>query len=122
MHYLFHIATAHDYKACAKDEVSYTCASLKKAGFIHCSLAHQVPDVLNRLFHKQRDMACLVIDPLRLMAEVRYEDLYKENQKYPHVYGPINWDSILEVVEISQGNMIPPRLKLILEWNHGTSY
>lgn len=122
MHYLFHLATGKDYRTQAQSETIYEPAAMQSEGFIHCSLAHQLPDVILKHFPNHKDMVCLVIDPLRVAAPVRYEDLNNEGEKFPHIYGPINWDSILEVIELKSTREIPPRLKQVLAWNHSRGF
>ncbi|MFS4461214.1 DUF952 domain-containing protein [Bdellovibrio sp. HCB2-146] len=39
----------------------------------------------------------------RLKARVKYEDLYNLHELYPHIYGPVNLDSVLRVIPF------PPR-------------
>ncbi len=40
----------------------------------------------------------LVIDPTRLEAELVYEDLYESGIIFPHIYGPLNLDAVVNVL------------------------
>jgi uncharacterized protein (DUF952 family) len=41
----------------------------------------------------------LWIDPQRLLAPIRYEA--SEGEIFPHIYGPLNLDSVLRVCELA---------------------
>ncbi len=72
-------------------EGEYRHPSLEAEGFIHCSLAEQVPGTLEKFFPSREGLVLLEIDPLRLRSELRYEN------GYPHVHGPLNADAVVAV-------------------------
>ena len=85
-----------DAQACAE----YSADSLAGQGFIHCSKLGQVMRVANSFYTGQHGLVLLVIDPMRLSSELRWEpgaDLVTE--LFPHIYGPINLDAVLQVVD-----------------------
>ena len=45
----------------------------------------------------------LVIDPGRLDAEVRYEDVPGAELPFPHIYGPLNTGAVLAAVPFAPG-------------------
>lgn len=94
---ILHITPATEWEK-AKKQGAYTAPSLDKAGFIHCSLNHQIPPVANYNFKGQRGLLILVIDESKLNSKVKYEDLYNEGQDYPHIYGPLNLDAVVKTV------------------------
>jgi uncharacterized protein (DUF952 family) len=67
-------------------------------GFIHCSNGHQVVWVANQRFRGRTDLVLLHIDPTRLGAQVRYENLEGGEELFPHVYGPIPVTAVVDVV------------------------
>ncbi|HFK1783589.1 MULTISPECIES: DUF952 domain-containing protein [Bacillus cereus group] len=75
--------------------------SLIEEGFIHCSLLDQALKVAEKYFKHEEDVLLLTIDPALLKAEVKYE-LASNGQEYPHVYGVINVEAIVEVVPFSK--------------------
>jgi uncharacterized protein (DUF952 family) len=75
----------------------YAADSLAKEGFIHCSEPHQVVWVANQRFRGRLDLVLLHIDPGRLEAEVRYENLEGGPQLFPHVYGAIPVSAVVSV-------------------------
>jgi uncharacterized protein (DUF952 family) len=82
----------------------YTAESLVKEGFIHCSKTGQVIRVANLIYSGQSGLVLLVIDPGRLTSELRWEpgtDLASE--LFPHVYGPINPEAVVRVVDFAPG-------------------
>jgi uncharacterized protein (DUF952 family) len=83
----------------------YTAESLEQAGFIHCSNAGQVLRVAGLLYSGQSGLVLLVIDPDRLTSELHWEpgtDLASE--LFPHVYGPINPEAVVRVVDFIPGS------------------
>lgn len=76
----------------------YLDPSLNDEGFIHCSFLDQLLGPANALFRGRYGLVVLVIDPSRLGAEVVVEDSYDSGTAYPHVYGPIEHDAVVDVV------------------------
>ena len=79
------------------DTSPYAPPSLEAEGFVHCSTPAQVAGTARLLFAGNDDLLLLVIDPRRLDAPVRHEDLYGIGQGFPHVYGPVPRAAIVEV-------------------------
>jgi uncharacterized protein (DUF952 family) len=90
---LFHLTSTAAW-AQARAAGLYEGDTLKTEGFIHCSLAHQVVEVANRLFRGRTDLVLLTIDEDAVGPEVRYENLEGGAEQYPHIYGPLNLDAI----------------------------
>jgi uncharacterized protein (DUF952 family) len=95
---ILHITQRSVWEAAAT-QGAYTADSLASEGFIHCSTAAQVLDTADLFYHGQPDLVLLVIDPARLAAELVYEDLYGKGQAFPHIYGPLNLDAVVGVVD-----------------------
>ena len=87
-------------------------ASLKEEGFIHCSLLDQALKVAQKHFSNEEDVLLLSINPSLVKAEIKYE-LASNGQEYPHVYGVINIESIVEIVPFPKedGEFILPELQ-----------
>lgn len=97
---IYHITTKADWEA-ARMEGSYSADSLIREGFIHCSTAGQVEATANRFFHGRMDLVLLHIDELKVGAEIVYENLEGGSTQFPHVYGPLPLDSVLQAKNIS---------------------
>ena len=102
MSLIFHITPAADWDE-AKRRGAYAADSLSSEGFIHCSDRHQVIEVANRLFRGRRDLLLLTIDRERLSPDVRYENLEGGSELYPHVYGAIAVDAVVDVAVLTPG-------------------
>lgn len=100
---------------------AYHADSLSTEGFIHCSTSSQIADVANAFYHGQHGLILLVIDPVRLEAECKWEPPAepepahaREGDLFPHVYGPINLDAVVEIIpfEPAEGGAfsLPPSL------------
>jgi uncharacterized protein (DUF952 family) len=85
--------------------------SLESEGFIHCSTVEQFLIPANERFHGRHDLVLLVIAVDRLAASVVYEDCYQSGHLFPHVYGPIDRDAVVAVVDFpcrDDGSFIEP--------------
>jgi len=82
----------------AKSDGKYLGDTLSSQGFIHCSTPNQIIKVANALFKGQKELVLLCIDSAKVKAEIRYESI-EGNEKYPHIYGPLNIDSVIKVLD-----------------------
>jgi len=74
--------------------------SLDTEGFIHCSTVDQFLIPANERFVGRNDLVLLVIDTDRLEREPIYEDCYESGTRFPHVYGPIPMEAVIDVVDL----------------------
>ena len=95
---LLHIAHRDEW-AQALELGRYEAESLAGDGFIHCSTAAQVLIPANQIYRGQSDLVLLCMDPALITAPIVYEDCYESGHEFPHVYGPINLEAVLQVLE-----------------------
>lgn len=93
MNNILHIATLKDWED-AQNTGEYIVESLEKQGFIHCSKPEQVIDVANFLFKGREDLILLSINPDKVKSEIRFEASIGTEEKYPHIYGPLNLNAV----------------------------
>jgi uncharacterized protein (DUF952 family) len=84
-----HITTAEAWQA-AQTGGSYRGDTLETEGFIHCSEPHQVAGVAESFYKGRTGLVLLSIDPARVKSEIKYEC------GFPHVYGPLNLDAVVD--------------------------
>lgn len=77
----------------------YEHESLSKEGFIHCSSPQQVLKIANSLYKGQENLLLLLIDERKVKPEIKWEDLYDLKELYPHIYGVLNMDSVINIYE-----------------------
>ena len=77
--------------------------SLADAGFIHCSFAHQVQAIADLVYNGRDDVVLLEIDPSRVQAEVRVENLAGGKETFPHIYGPLPIHAVAQANDLSLG-------------------
>ena len=99
MSLIYHVTTEREWEE-AKRNGFYIAPSLETEGFIHCSEASQVKGVLERYYSGKTELVKLVIDPQMLTSELKYELAPSVNQNFPHVYGPINLEAVINVEKI----------------------
>jgi len=104
---IYHIAVRADWERALIDGV-YTRSSVDKTlaeeGFIHASQESQVARTANKFYrHVPGPLVLLVIDPGRLDAELRYEDVPGAELPFPHIYGPLNVGAVLAAVPLAPG-------------------
>ncbi len=95
----------------AVESGSYQPPSLMSAGFVHCSTPQQVVGVANSNFRGKTGLVLLCIDPARLKAPVKYENLEGGTSLFPHIYGPLNPDAVVEILDFapqSDGTFLLP--------------
>ena len=106
MSFIYHIATAPDW-ARAQADGEYTTSTrgrtLAQEGFIHASAAHQVAAVANLFYHGVPDLLVLIIEPDRVRAEIRLEQVAGSDEPFPHVYGPLNADAVVTTRRLEPG-------------------
>jgi uncharacterized protein (DUF952 family) len=97
---IFHVTTAAEW-ATAQQNGAYTTPSLQAEGFIHCSADDsQVDGVLQRYFAGKTNLVKLVIDTDKLKSRFIYEWSPSTADTFPHVYGPINTEAVIDVAPI----------------------
>jgi uncharacterized protein (DUF952 family) len=79
----------------------YRAASLESEGFIHCSHENQVERIANQFYAQEKDLQVLVIDAGKLTSPLRDEDP-GSGERFPHVYGPITQDAVIEVRKMTR--------------------
>jgi len=97
---IYHVTSKNEWEL-AKQNGFFEAPSLKLEGFIHCSQAQQVQGVLERYYKGKTDLVKLVIDTTKLVHELKYEVAPSVNEEFPHVFGTINLDAVIDVVEIN---------------------
>ena len=92
----------------ARERGDYRAESLETEGFIHCSTDSQVLPVAEKFYLGQRGLLLLVIEPELLASELKWETPsggspppgFPEDDLFPHVYGPINLDAVVQVLDL----------------------
>ncbi len=72
--------------------------NINDEGFIHCSTVEYFWRVAENFVSVRDEMVLLCIDEDKLKPEVRYEDGDNCGRAYPHVYGLINNDAVIQVL------------------------
>jgi uncharacterized protein (DUF952 family) len=94
----FHLVAEEWFRAQA-DTSDYLPEAFSREGFVH--LTHGAVDVLaagNRYYRADpRPYLLLTIDLDAVSADVHYDD---SEQRFPHVYGPIDRCAIMEVRQV----------------------
>ena len=91
---IIHIVDSETWKN-NKGNSQYFGDSLSNQGFIHCCLPEQVDDVLKNWFPGREDLTILEIDTKELSSRLEFENLEGGEEKFPHIYGPINNKAII---------------------------
>jgi uncharacterized protein (DUF952 family) len=79
-----------------KDRDFYEAESLQTEGFIHCSFAEQISGVLDRYYKTAEKVLILHLETDKLTSKL-VEEPSTNNEIYPHIYGKINRDAIVEI-------------------------
>ena len=98
MNIILHIALRDAWDN-AKASRSYQGDTLESEGFIHCSTPAQLIPVANFRFRGRTDLVLLGIDRARVTAAIRDENLEGGSTLFPHIYGPLNIDAVIDVFD-----------------------
>ena len=81
----------------AVEQGYYEAPSLHTEGFIHTSSSkEQVAGVLERYYKDKKDLLLLHIDETKLTASLKYELAPSVNEMFPHIFGPLNTDAVIQ--------------------------
>ena len=92
---IYHIAEPSAVKT-AKESGHYKHPSLDTEGFIHCCLKAQMTGVIERYYADTSGLELLTIDPAKLKPGIVFENTVGGQELFPHIYGEINMDAVLE--------------------------
>ncbi len=109
---IYHIAKKEVWDEAKKIGI-YQGESFASDGFIHaCSFA-QIRGVLQKWFQDQHNLMLIEINPDLLDAKVRYENLEGGTIQFPHIYGPINLNSVVNETAIDSSWSVSIKRKQI---------
>jgi len=98
---VYHLALEQEWREAVERTGSYGRSTLGKSqaevGFIHCSFAPQVETIARLIYRGRGDVLLLVIDPSRVDAEIRTENLEGGGDQFPHIYGQLPIDAVVRV-------------------------
>ena len=97
--YIYHVTTQVEWEQ-AKLSGEYKPTGYEQDGFIHCSVEKQVAGVLDRFYKGQTGLVKLKIEKAKVNRPVLFELAVDLDELFPHVYGPLNIDSVIEVIKI----------------------
>ena len=96
---IYHVTNRNEWELALKKGF-FDEPSLFTEGFIHNSTETQVNGVLERYYKDQTDLLLLHIDETKLVAELKYELAPSVNELFPHVFGNINLDAVVQITDI----------------------
>lgn len=98
---IYHLARREDWDT--DPAQPYTTSTLGRTldevGFIHCSFHRQVRETARRFYTGVGDVVVLTIDPSRVGAPVREENL-GGGDAFPHLYGPLPREAVVAVTPL----------------------
>jgi uncharacterized protein (DUF952 family) len=104
---IYHITSRTAWNQ-ARQRGDYRAQSLETEGFIHCSTDEQVIPVAEKYYKGHEDLLLLVIEPERLTSDLKWEPPAEgapppgvsEGSLFPHIYGPINLEAVVQVFDL----------------------
>lgn len=106
---IYHITPRRDWRT-ALGTGHYRTESLGSEGFIHCSTLSQVLPVAENFYKGQNGLVLLAIEPAILSSPLKWEPPsggtpppgVPPGDLFPHIYGPINLDAVVNVLDLEQ--------------------
>lgn len=99
---IIRITSKKHWKA-ANSKGFYRAFDYEQEGFIHASSFEQVEETANLHYAGQTDLVLLIIDTNLVNAPVKWEHSAKRGQDFPHIYGDLNLEAVVEVREFPLG-------------------
>lgn len=99
---IFHITKREAWNEAQATGV-YSTEMFPVEGFIHCSTQDQFIRVANIRFRGQTGLVLLSIDTEKVTAPIVYENLEGGQALFPHIYGQLSVDTVMEVVDFEPG-------------------
>jgi len=96
---IFHFTDTETWRA-HKNSGEYSPEVLEQKGFIPCSTGYQINDTANRCFAGRAHLLLLIIDTNRVKPTIKYEENTDTGQSFPHIYGPLNLDAVLDKITL----------------------
>ena len=117
---IYHITTRANWEK-AQQRGVYDAPSLLSQGFIHFSSLPQVLKVANAVYHGEKDLVLLAVEPRQLIHSVKFEPpdtqipaQHYTGELFPHLYGELNLSAVLRVDDLRVGDdemfRLPPYL------------
>ncbi|MGW2743340.1 DUF952 domain-containing protein [Streptomyces sp. NPDC001450] len=81
-------------------EVSTRGRTLQEEGFIHFSTRDQLPRIAALLYGDYEgpdELVVLVVDPALLGVPLKHEAMPPNGEEFPHVYGPVPVEAVVDV-------------------------
>jgi uncharacterized protein (DUF952 family) len=97
---VYKITPRAEWETARRDGVYRGSKDDLRDGFIHFSTKSQVSTTLLRHFSGQHDLLLISFDAAQLGEALRFETS-RDNQQFPHLYGPLDPSLAIEVVEIA---------------------
>lgn len=108
--YIFYIATKEE-AAIILAKTQYKASTLSSDGFIHFCSYGQIANIVDTFFMGVKGLKLMMIDINSLYSQLRFEapagPIYVSDstpQLFPHLYGPLNIDAVVNVVDFEQFN------------------
>lgn len=84
-------------------KAEYRAPSLESEGFIHASASlAQVLWVANRIYREEPRLVVLTMDRAQIKAPVKDEMARDGDGPFPHVYGPVNLEAVVEARDLAR--------------------
>mgnify|MGYP006288974759 CR=1 FL=1 len=113
MSYIVHVLPRSDWKT-LREEGEYRPDSLGDQRFVHCSKPGQIVVVADYNHADHDELVLLLLDESEIESPVRYETDGEDGESaFPHVYGPLPLDAVIEVFSFEQdetGFRLPEKL------------
>jgi uncharacterized protein (DUF952 family) len=96
---IYHIVHPEWWETFANKDY-YESETLSEENFIHLSTLEQVNVTLANYFKGSKRLFLLHINVSKLTSNLVYEDLFDTGIAFPHLYGRLNKDAVVEVQEL----------------------
>jgi uncharacterized protein (DUF952 family) len=98
---IYHVVNQPNWQK-AVEQGFYEAPSLSAEGFIHACKKEQVQGVIDRYYKNQFNLLLLHIDEDKLKVAPIFEMAPSVNEVFPHIYGKINLDAVVDITNLQR--------------------
>jgi uncharacterized protein (DUF952 family) len=88
-------------------------------GFVHLVNPEQVLKIANVSFAGRDDLMLLVLHRARIRSSIHEADLYETGELFPHLYGTLNLEAVMMVLDFPPSEdgtfKLPRRLTMLMQ-------
>ena len=97
---IYKICTEHEWEQAGEAGIYAGSEDDARDGFIHFSLKEQLKGTLDKHFIGKRNLLLLTVALKKLDQSLLKWETSRNNKKFPHLYGDLSLDAVIDIKKI----------------------